>query len=33
MNYKKLIKKMVEQMEDESMLRRIYLMLIVMLRG
>lgn len=33
MNYKKLIKKMVEQMEDESMLRRIYLMLVVMLRG
>ena len=33
MNYKKLIEKMVEQMEDESMLRRIYLMLIVMLRG
>ena len=33
MDYKKLIKKMVEQMEDESMLRRIYLMLIVMLRG
>lgn len=33
MNYKKLIKEMVEQMEDESMLRRIYLMLIVMLRG
>lgn len=33
MNYKKLIEKMVEQMEDESMLRRIYLILIVMLRG
>lgn len=33
MDYKKFIKEMVEQMEDESMLRRIYLMLVVMLRG
>ena len=33
MNYKKLIEKMVEQMEDESMLRGTYLILIVMLRG
>lgn len=33
MDYKKLIKEMVEQVEDESMLRRIYLILIVMLRG
>ena len=33
MDYKKFIKEMVEQMEDESMLRRIYLILIVMLRG
>ena len=33
MDYKKLIKEMVEQVEDETMLRRIYLILIVMLRG
>lgn len=33
MDYKKLIHEMLEQIDDDKLLRRIYLMLVVMLRG
>ncbi len=32
MNYKKLIHEMVEQLKNEELIRRLYLMLVVMLR-
>ena len=33
MDYKKLIQEILEQINDDKLLRRIYLILIVMLRG